>query len=218
MATDRRRPAKAGFAGSRSSIRVGRNRKFMFTFHATPGLTGTAAFKSVKQVRVTREKKVALSARGSETSPLWWRIVSEGSLNEPPERQPGRPRRRGKRRQLLVAWTAAATLAAVVLAPAAIAGRPPLGNYNCYRDGDVSRYTLSFNLKSKIRYRTPDGPGAYSYRRRTKLLIFKSGPFKRNRWYGKHRHLRGGRQPAIELFGEVNGNDFLLQCLRGRLN
>jgi Tol biopolymer transport system component len=50
-------PAKASFAGSKSSIRVSRKRRFKFTFHATPGLTGKASFKTVKKVRVSRKNK-----------------------------------------------------------------------------------------------------------------------------------------------------------------
>jgi hypothetical protein len=61
-------PEPASFVGSKSSIRVSRKRRFKFSFHATPGLTGTAVFKSVKKVRVSRKKKVTL-ARKSFTVP-----------------------------------------------------------------------------------------------------------------------------------------------------
>ena len=119
----------------------------------------------------------------------------------------------------LAALAASALLAALLaFAPPASAGRPPLGNYNCYLDGDASAYTLSFRLKTKTRYKTPDGKGRYKYSRRSKRLAFKSGPFKRFGWHGKHRHLRGGGEPVIELRGRTNGHRFLLQCLPGRLN
>jgi hypothetical protein len=117
-----------------------------------------------------------------------------------------------------VAAAIAALVVSLALVAAATANIPPLGNYNCYRNGDVSQYTLSFKLKTRTIYKTPDGTGTYRYRKRSKLLIFKSGPFKRYGWYGKHRHLRGGGEPSIELFGKVGGRDFRLQCLPGRLN
>jgi len=56
-------PTAASFAGSRSTITVSRKRKFKFSFHATPGLTGDAAFKSLKKVRVSRYQKVTLARR-----------------------------------------------------------------------------------------------------------------------------------------------------------
>ncbi len=58
-------PAAASFDGSTTSIRVNRKRRFAFTFHATPGLTGSATFKSVKKIRVSknRRKKVTLAKR-----------------------------------------------------------------------------------------------------------------------------------------------------------
>jgi Ca2+-binding RTX toxin-like protein len=60
-------PAKASFAGSKSSIRVDRRGRFRFTFHAGPGLTGKGAFKSVRAVLLSRTskatKRVALAAK-----------------------------------------------------------------------------------------------------------------------------------------------------------
>jgi ribosomal protein L28 len=53
-------PRKASFAGSKSSIGVNRKRRFAFSFHATPGLTGTAVFQSVKAVSASRKHKVTL--------------------------------------------------------------------------------------------------------------------------------------------------------------
>ena len=50
-------PAKASFAGSRSSIRVDRRGRFRFTFHAGAGLTGKAAFKSLRRVLLSRTSK-----------------------------------------------------------------------------------------------------------------------------------------------------------------
>lgn len=119
--------------------------------------------------------------------------------------------RRGKIGAVLL--SSAALLLA--LSSVASAGRPPLGNYNCYEDGSAYAYTLSFKLKSKRVYKTPDGKGRYRYSKATKRLTFKSGPYKRYGWRGKHRHLRGGGEPVIELRGKVNGHKFLLQCLPG---
>jgi sugar lactone lactonase YvrE len=56
-------PAKASFAGSKSSITVSRKRSFKFSFRATPGLTGTAVFESVKKVRLSRKQKVTLAKK-----------------------------------------------------------------------------------------------------------------------------------------------------------
>jgi hypothetical protein len=54
-------PAKASFAGSRSSITVDRKGRFSFSFHAGPGLKGGAVFASVGKVRVSRRQKVTLA-------------------------------------------------------------------------------------------------------------------------------------------------------------
>ena len=56
-------PAKASFAGSKSSIRVDRNRRFAFSFRAGRGLTGSAVFRSVKKVRVSRKARVRLATK-----------------------------------------------------------------------------------------------------------------------------------------------------------
>jgi len=56
-------PARASFAGSKSSITVGRNRSFVFTFRGTPGLTGTAGFRSVGSVEVSRKRRVTLATK-----------------------------------------------------------------------------------------------------------------------------------------------------------
>lgn len=56
-------PAAANFAGSRSTITVSRKRKSKFSFHATPGLTGSAVFRSLRKVRVSRTIKVTLAKK-----------------------------------------------------------------------------------------------------------------------------------------------------------
>jgi hypothetical protein len=60
-------PAKASFAGSKSSIGTDRRGRLRFSFHATPALTGTTTFKSVKKVRVSRnnnrENRVTLARK-----------------------------------------------------------------------------------------------------------------------------------------------------------
>jgi hypothetical protein len=73
-------PPPASFDGSKSSIRVNRKRRFEFTFHATPGLTGSASFKSVRKIRVSqnRKKKVTL-AKKSFTVPATGRSRSRSS-------------------------------------------------------------------------------------------------------------------------------------------
>jgi hypothetical protein len=52
-------PAKASFAGSKSSIRVNRHGRFRFSFHADPRLTGRAVFGSVSKVRLSRTSAAA---------------------------------------------------------------------------------------------------------------------------------------------------------------
>jgi hypothetical protein len=56
-------PAKASFAGSRSSITVNRKRSFKFSFVAPPGLTGVATFASAGEVRITRKARVTLARK-----------------------------------------------------------------------------------------------------------------------------------------------------------
>ena len=69
-------PAEASFDGSKRSIRVNRKRRFEFTFHATPGLAGSATFKSVRKIRVgqNRKKKVTL-AKKSFTVPATGQVT-----------------------------------------------------------------------------------------------------------------------------------------------
>ena len=69
-------PAEASFDGAKSSIRVNRKRRFEFTFHATPGLAGSASFKSVRKIRVSqnRKKKVTL-AKKSFTVPATGKVT-----------------------------------------------------------------------------------------------------------------------------------------------
>jgi polysaccharide biosynthesis protein PslG len=67
-------PAKPSFAGSPSSVSVDRKRRFKFSFHADPGLSGTAVFRSVKKVRVSRTQRVALASK-SFTAPASGRVV-----------------------------------------------------------------------------------------------------------------------------------------------
>jgi Ca2+-binding RTX toxin-like protein len=66
-------PAKASFAGSKSSIRVDRRGRFRFSFHAGPTLTGKARFKSVRKVALSRTskatKRVLLTQRSFTAPP-----------------------------------------------------------------------------------------------------------------------------------------------------
>ena len=66
-------PARASFAGTRSSIQVNRNGRFSFSFRAGPGLTGVAAFDSIGRVVVSRRARVRL-ARKSFTVPASGRV------------------------------------------------------------------------------------------------------------------------------------------------
>ena len=66
-------PAKASFAGSKSSIRVSRNRVFKFAFGAGANLTGMAVFRSADRVRVSARRRVTL-AREPFTSPASGRV------------------------------------------------------------------------------------------------------------------------------------------------
>jgi YVTN family beta-propeller protein len=67
-------PPKASFAGSKSSITVRRDRRFKFSFRATPGLKGRAVFKSVNKVRVSLKRRVTL-ARKSFTVPAGGKVT-----------------------------------------------------------------------------------------------------------------------------------------------
>lgn len=52
-------PAKASFAGSRSTISVDRRGRFRFSFHADPSLTGKAVFGSARKVPLSRTSAAA---------------------------------------------------------------------------------------------------------------------------------------------------------------
>jgi streptogramin lyase len=66
-------PAKANFTGSRSSITVDRKRRFSFSFRADPGLTGTATFRSVNRIRVSRaarrKQRLTVARRSFSVAP-----------------------------------------------------------------------------------------------------------------------------------------------------
>ena len=74
-------PAKASFSGSKTSITVSRKRTFKFSFRATAGLTGTAAFESAKKVRTSRKAKVRL-VRKSFTVPASGRVTLRLKLSK----------------------------------------------------------------------------------------------------------------------------------------
>ena len=66
-------PAKASFAGTRSSIQVNRNGRFSFSFRGGPGLKGVATFDSIGTVVVSRRARARL-ARTSFTVPTNGRV------------------------------------------------------------------------------------------------------------------------------------------------
>jgi hypothetical protein len=74
-------PAKASFAGSKSSITVDGKRGFKFGFRATPGLTGTAAFQSVDKLRTSRRRKLTL-AKKSFTVPASGKVSLKLKLSK----------------------------------------------------------------------------------------------------------------------------------------
>jgi hypothetical protein len=74
-------PAKASFAGSKSTITVNGQRRFKFSFRATPGLTGSAVFEGVKKVRVGRKQRVTL-ARKSFTVPASGKVTLKIRLSK----------------------------------------------------------------------------------------------------------------------------------------
>ena len=74
-------PAKASFIGSRSVIKVDSKRRFRFSFGAQPALTGTAAFRSVKKVRISRRRAVTL-ARTSFTTPAAGKVTLRMRLSK----------------------------------------------------------------------------------------------------------------------------------------
>ena len=70
-----------GFAGSPSSIRVSRDRRFRFKFRAAPGVTGTAVFRTVEKVRISRRRRVGLG-RKSFTVPASGRVTLKVELSK----------------------------------------------------------------------------------------------------------------------------------------
>ena len=78
-------PARASFAGSKSSIRVDSKGRFRFGFHAGPALTGRAVFQSVKKVRLSRRsgttKRITL-ARRSFTVPASGQVTLRIKLSK----------------------------------------------------------------------------------------------------------------------------------------
>jgi hypothetical protein len=74
-------PDKASFAGSKSTIRVGRNRVFTFAFGAGANLTGMAVFRSAGKVQVSAKRRVTL-ARKPFTSPASGRVRLKVKLSK----------------------------------------------------------------------------------------------------------------------------------------
>jgi DNA-binding beta-propeller fold protein YncE len=67
-------PAKASFSVTPSVIKVDRKRRFSFSFGAEPALTGTAVFRSVKKVHISRRRVVTL-ARTSFSTPAAGKVT-----------------------------------------------------------------------------------------------------------------------------------------------
>jgi DNA-binding beta-propeller fold protein YncE len=74
-------PARASFSGTRSVINVDRKRRFRFRFGAEPALTGTAVFRSVNKVRISRKRVVTL-ARRSFTTPAAGKVTLRMRLSK----------------------------------------------------------------------------------------------------------------------------------------
>jgi 6-phosphogluconolactonase (cycloisomerase 2 family) len=75
-------PAKATFAGSKSSISVDRKGRFTFTFGAAAGLTGSASFESATKVRVSAKRKAVTLAAKSFTVPAGGKVTLKLTLSK----------------------------------------------------------------------------------------------------------------------------------------
>src|SRR5262249_54989748 len=75
-------PAKARFAGSKSSIRVDRKGRFTFTFGAAAGLTSSAGFESATKVRVSAKRKAVTLAAKSFTVPASGKVTLNLTLSK----------------------------------------------------------------------------------------------------------------------------------------
>jgi extracellular elastinolytic metalloproteinase len=73
-------PAKASLAGVPGSIKVGKSGSFTIKFSAPAGLSGSAAFSSVKKVRISKRKRVTL-AKKSFTVPGTGKVTLKVKLS-----------------------------------------------------------------------------------------------------------------------------------------
>jgi hypothetical protein len=85
----------------------------------------------------------------------------------------------------------------------AFASAPDLGTYHCY-NGSAPFGDLK--LKQGGRYTWNNGsPGKYEYRASSKKVIFKTGVFHKDHWYGKHSRDPSDHSSVIKLYEEGKG-------------
>src|SRR5215211_8311524 len=101
--------------------------------------------------------------------------------------------------------------AVVAMAGTAAASAPDLGTYHCY-NGSAPFGDLK--LKSHWKYTWNGGsPGKYAYRAASKKVIFKTGVFHKDHWYGKHSRDPSDGSSVIKLYEQ--GEGFLgIRCYR----
>jgi hypothetical protein len=102
--------------------------------------------------------------------------------------------------------TAAVVVCVAVVATGvgvALASAPDLGTYHC-QNGSAPFGDLK--LKQGGKYTWNNGsPGKYEYRASSKKVIFKTGVFHKDHWYGKHSRDPSDHSSVIKLYEQGQG-------------
>jgi hypothetical protein len=92
----------------------------------------------------------------------------------------------------------------VTAADLAFASAPDLGLYHCY-NGSAPFGDLKLRQGGKYVW-NGNSPGTYTYRAASKKVIFKTGAFHKDRWYGKHSRDPSDGSSVIKLYETGTGS------------
>jgi hypothetical protein len=106
-------------------------------------------------------------------------------------------------RTRLAAAVLCVIVAALATAPA-FASAPDLGLYHCY-NGSAPFGDLKLKRGDKYVW-NHDSSGKYAYRAASKKVIFKTGVFHDDHWYGKHSRDPSDGSSVIKLYEKGTGS------------
>jgi hypothetical protein len=95
-------------------------------------------------------------------------------------------------------------IAVAFVAQGAFASAPDRGLYHCY-NGSAPFGDLKLKRGDKYVW-NKDSSGSYAYRAASKKVIFKTGVFHKDHWYGKHSRDPSDGSSVIKLYEEGKGS------------